>query len=428
MSDCCGDTPISNLKADLTNGTAGYRRYNYFRFDNPQSPVPAQIQDVEEVRRFFIDFDFVPYAGTERYTSHALQAFLLSLSGLSPTQSGIIQAKKRMAFGGKVQIIRRDDPTFDLGEPAPATDAEKRQFFEFLNLIQIFDVADNRISVRDLVKYQFENDEGNGNFYFEMVRVDVRGEKMFRVYDYDPTHCLYVATNPGDPRYIAVSPIWTTDYINRNPPKVLPVYPYWSDDGQGVQRTIVHIKNGNYTWYGRPISQASILDQFLEFQNADYKSKHTATNFVGQALIEVEDADQDGGLLDDSTAQTDGFRDAVDQFGKNFTNEARKPQRVLLMSRPAGAKQAFVFQFNPNTQEQWFKVTSEDARDNILRSHGFPGHLLGIDMATGFSSNIYLDVFEIYDATMNKDIQTEFAATVNDIIVKEAAMFSGWIR
>jgi len=422
MADCCGENGVSNVKQDLSGFTRSYRT---FRFDNPKGPVPAQIVDAEEYARLFKTFPdvFIPYAGTSNHTSHALLAFLLSLGELSPTQSGVIQAKKRLAFGGKVKIIRRSDDTFDIGEVDPASTAETNQFIEFLKLIDIKDNSGQSISVRDLSKYQLEDDEGCGNIYFEIVKSQVQGQKSFKVYTHRPTDVLYYATKKDEPRFVAVSPIWSVDYLIRHPLTPLPVYPNWIEDENGAMRTMVHVKNGNYTWYGRPGSIASMLDQFLEFQNADYKSKQTATQFVGQALIEVEDADTSNTILDDAAAQDQGFADTVDQFGKNFTNEAQKPQRVLLMSRPYGAKQAFVFQFSPNTQENWFKETAEEAEVNILKSHSFPKTLLGMPVSTGLDSSVYLDIFEIYNATVNTDIQTEFAAIINDIIVREAAEF-----
>lgn len=421
MAECCGDNGTTNIKEDLYTGFGQASRT--FRFDLPKSPIPAQIEDAEEFRRFFKTYPdlFIPYAGTSTYTSHSLLAFLISLAELSPTQSGVIQAKKRLAFGGKVKIVRRSDPVFDLGEPTPATTGESKQFFDFLQQIQIYDNGGGLISVRDLAKYQLEDDEASGNVYFELVRTEFMGQRSFKVYTHRPTNIMYFAQE--EPRMIAVSPIWTTDYLYRNRPDILPVYPNWIDDGNGSQRTMVHIKNGNYTWYGRPGSIASILDQFLEFQNADYKSKQTATQFTGQALIETEDENPGTSLLNDQDAQDSGFRDTVDRFAKNFTNESSRPQRVLLMSRPYGAKQAFVFQFSPNTQENWFKVTGEEAENNILKAHSFPKHLLGMPTSTGLSNNVYLDVFEIYDVSVNRDIQTEFAANINDIIVKEAAEF-----
>ena len=425
MSVDCAVENGTNLKQDLLQ-SARRRVSAILEFDNPVSPIPEQIRDPEEYRRLFggIERLFVPYAGNDRYTAHGLLDFLYNLAEISPTQSGVIEKKQRYAFGGKVKIVSRQDPEFDLGETPEVPPQEQKKFLQdFLPLIEIYDNSGQRVSVRDLARYQLADDERCGNFYFEICMTQVRGVKTFKVYTHDPRFCTYVVTPKGAQRYIAVSPIWTLDYLLRHPPAVLPLYPTFEKEG-GVQRTIVHVKNGNLAWYGRPGSVASVLDQFLEFQNADYKVKHTHTNFVGQALIEVEGAPGTPTIVNDVQARDQGFDDASVQFAHNFSNVASNPQRVLLMERPMGAKEAFVHEFKPNTQEQWFRFSGEDARDNILKSHGgFPKMLFLGEGASGFSTDMFLDQFEVYEATTNTDIQTEFAAAINDIIFKEAVKF-----
>jgi hypothetical protein len=422
----CNDSTITNIKTTL----AGYgrrRRYSALRFDSPVNPVPGEIRDAKEYRRLFGGFQrvFVPYAGNERYTSHALLNFLYTLAEVSPTQSGVIGKKARYAFGGKVKVVRRQDKDFDIGEVLPVDPATQTDFIrEFLPLIEIHDQSLQRISVRDLARFQFADDEKCGNFYFEIVKTTVGSAKNFKVYTHDPRHCAYLPTDDNEPRYIAITPIWTIDYLLRNPPAIVSAYPNWQVDSDGTERTIVHIKNGNYVWYGRPGSIASILDQYLEFQNADYKCKHTSTSFMGQALIEIEAAPGMPSLNNDTAAQESGFGDATQEFADNFTNVGDNPQRVLLMERPVGAKEAFVHEFDINTHEGWFTQTGTDAEANILKSHdGFPKLLFTGEGGTGFSTQEFLQQFEVYDATTNKDIQTEFAAAINDIIFKEAVGF-----
>lgn len=401
------------------------RNASYIRFQNPESPIPAQIEDGEEYARFFKAFRqvFVPYAGTNNHSSHSLLHFLLSLSELSPTKAGIIRAKKFFAFGGKVKIARRDDPVFDIGEVKEVSLAESSQFLDFLKLIQIYDASESLISVRDLSEIWLEDDEGCGNFYFEMVRSTVGNQKAFHVYTHEPTHCLYLATNKYEPRYIAVSPYWTIDYLNRKGFDVLPVYPNWSDSGDGLHRTMVHIKTGNYTWYGRPGDVATMLDQFYEFQNADYKTKATANHFMSQALIEVEDGE--GDIIDDEAAENAGYPSTARQLELNFSNESRRPQRVMMMTRPPGAKEAFVHEFKPATNEKWLRTTGEDAEKNILKAHAFPRRFIGIDSTTGFSTAVFLDEFETLLSPLIAKIQQEIADVFNSYIVKEASDFFG---
>ena len=424
--DCADSTLTGNIKATLAN-SGRRRRYSALRFDSPVNPVPAEIRDAKEYRRLFggLKNIFVPYAGNERYSSHALLNFLYTLAEVSPTQSGIIGKKQRYAFGGKVRVVRRQDKDFDIGDVQEVDQATQLRFIrEFLPLIEILDNSQQRISVRDLARFQLSDDERCGNFYFEIVKSSVGSAKTFRVFTHDPRHCAYLPTDKDEPRYVAITPIWSFEYMLRNPPAVVSVYPNWQVDQDGTERTIVHIKNGNFVWYGRPLSVASILDQYLEFQNADYKCKHTSTSFMGQALIEIEQAPGMPALNNDTAAQENGFGDATEEFAANFTNIADNPQRVLMMERPAGAKEAFVHEFTLNTQESWFTASATEAANNILKSHdGFPKILFLGEGATGFSSDEFLQQFEVYDATTNKDLQTEFAAAINDIIFKEAVAF-----
>lgn len=425
MSDCT-DSTIPNIKTTLA-GLGRRRRYSALRFDNPVSPIEQQIRDAKEYRRLFGGMQniFVPYAGTGQYSAHVLLDFLFRLAESSPTQSGVIGKKSRYAFGGKVKVIRKQDPEFDIGEVQEVDQTTQTRFVtEFLPLIEIFDNSMQRISVRDLARFQFADDEKCGNFYFEIVKTTVGSAKTFKVFTHDPRHCAYIPTDDNEPRYLAISPIWNIEYLLRNPPAVVATYPNWQIDSDGVERTIVHVKNGNYVWYGRPLSIASILDQYLEFQNADYKSKHTSTSFMGQALIEIEAAPGMPSLNNDTAAQENGFSDATAEFAENFTNVSDNPQRVLLMERPFGTKEAFVHEFDINTHEGWFSSTGQEAESNILKSHdGFPKLLFTGDGGTGFSTQEFLQQFEVYDATTNTDIQTEFAAAINDIIFFEAVNF-----
>lgn len=416
---------VQTAKDVYYNQDIAGRQSSYIRFQNPESPIPAQIEDGEEYARFFKTFRevFVPYAGTNNHTSHSLLHFLLSLSELSPTQAGVIRAKKFFAFGGKVKVARRDDPVFDIGEIGEVSASEQQSFLDFLKLIQIYDASDNLISVRDLAEFWLQDDEGCGNLYFEIVKAQVGNEKVFRVYTHSPTHCLYLATNKYEPRYIAISPYWTIDYLNRKGFDVLPVYPNWSDNEDGVMRTIVHIKSGNYTWYGRPISIASMLDQFFEFQNADYKTKAVANHFMAQALIEFEDGE--GSMIDDEAPKNAGFPSFARQMELNFTNESKRPQRVMAVTRPPGAKEAFVHEFKPQTSETWSRTTGEDAEKSILKTHAFPRRFIGIDSTTGFSTAVFLDEFETLLSPLITKIQQEVADIFNTYIVKEAAEFFG---
>jgi len=418
LNDCCGNgaTEKYNPKA------APSRRARYLRFASPQNPVPAQITDAGELKAFFSKYGdvYVPYSSSDEGTGHALQSFLLSLADLSATQNAVIRSQRSHAFGGPVGIEEKTDPVYNLGEKRELSEAEKRTYYEFVKTVLVFGADDQRINFRTLAQYQFNDWKGAGQYFFEMVRTETLGVRSFMTHTHSPLNCLYLATDKGEQRFIAISPEWTLGYTQKHPPRILPLYPTWARDPDGTERTIVHVKHGNYPWYGRPDSIASILDQFFEFQNADYKNKQTASAFIGQVFIEVEDENPEYSLGND-TANEDGFSDLAEQFGQNYTNEAMRPQRVVLATRPYGSQPAHIFQFSPNTNENWFVQTEQIAENNIIKANAWSKRLMDLDVSNGLSTDVYLDVFSIFSATVINDIQEGISDPINNIILAEAA-------
>ena len=236
-------------------------------------------------------------------------------------------------------------------------------------------------------------------------------------------HCLYVATDMGQQRWIAISPIWREDYLLKYPAQYVPLYPAWVRDGV-VERTIIHVKNGDNMWYGRPSTIGALMDKYYEFQASDYKSKQTANAFIGQVFIEVEDTDPQYDMGEESAMQ-DGYESLSDQFANNHTNRAEQPQTVVLSTRPYGSSPAFVFQFTPNTNEGWYKKTQEIAESNIIKAHGISKRIMGMDVSAGMNTNAYFEEFEILSATVFQDIQETISEPINNIILAEAALHFG---
>lgn len=410
----CDDGTTDNIKERLKR-----QKRPTTRFASAKNPIPEQIKDAQEYEKFFKTYKdtFIPYAGTDKYTAHSLLGFLMSLRDLSPTQAACIRSKNTYCLGGEVDIVKRYNPVFKVERNTEVSESEKEQFIEFVESVRFHAYDRSDISVRRFAKLLRQDIEASGNTYIELVFVDVGGVRQAHAYLHSPTDCLYLVTKAGEPRQIAVSPIWSEQYIRENPPDVLPVFPNYRIE-RGQARTLIHWKEGNYKYYGRPGSMSSILHQFLEFQNADYLNKATASQFTGQAFIEVE---HEGGINDEE-AQDDGFQDFADQMEQNFTMKGDDPQTVLVSARPIGSQPAFVFQFKPNTNQDWYKVTNEEAEKMILKSHAWPGRFIKDDQASGLSTNVFLDVFEINSVTTIREIQHDTGELINTILA-EAAKF-----
>lgn len=410
MGQYVGQDQYSNIKTRAADRheRSGVRPY----MRALQSPIPATIKDADEYARFFKQAKdvFIPYSGTSEYSSHGLLGLLLALRELSPTTSGVLLAKKRFALSGKINIIRQADEVFDIGDVEQASEAEKNNFKDFASEVFWRDLSGKPVSPRQIGKWISDDLESTGNAYLEVILTETQGVKSAYVDILRPEDCLYMHTSPGEEQLIAVSPIWTSEYINRNPPRILPVYPALGEVEDAV-RTIIHVKEGNYSYYGRPQALAGLNYQYFEWQNSDYLNKTAYSQFSGQVFIEVEDAEQIAGQ--DIDAEDSGFQNFAQQAQSNLTNKADDLQTLLISSRPYGAKPAFIFQFSPNSNENWYTVTNDEAERQICKSHGFPRRLVGLEASSGLSSNVFLDVLRTFSPTLFRELQQRVEAPIN---------------
>jgi hypothetical protein len=395
------------------------------RLAKRQSPIPAQIRDSEEFSKFFKFYKdvFIPYAGTHNQSSQGLLTFLLTLKELSPTKCAIIKSKKQVALSGKIDITRKADPDFNLEQNNEASTTEKLALYEFIKEnLEFRGVGNERLSLKQFAHACFEMDETCGNYYVLISKVETAGQRQIQYRIIPPDECLYLATQEGDPKLIAVSKIWDLNYIQRNPIKKYAVYPNFLEDDEGVERSVYHCKSGSYRWYGRPDDIGSLLYQFLEFQNVDYLNTQTEGNFTGQALIELEEGEGES-IIDDADAQESGFDSFADQMQESFSNKSDDPLTIMMLSRPYGAKNAFVYQFSPNTNEQWYKVTNDESERQILKANNWPKKLLGMAEASGLSTNEFMDVFKIANVTSIRDIQQKSEYAFNSVLLPIAYEF-----
>jgi len=384
--DCCEETQPTNPKKDVfprrKKASKGLDLYKI------QNPIPEEIRDIEELTLFFDKYKLVPFAGTSKHTGHALLYWYLMLAQLSPTHSACISKKLKYAVGGRGTFIRAEDPQWDLGEEnTPLTTAEKVQYRDALNDFVIFENG-----VTDFHRRIGWSYEATGNAWIELVYSEVVGVGKVTLKAHKVTNVLYLKSKAGEARRVAVSPIWTDDYLRKHPFREVPIYPNFEQDEDGNLRTMFHLKNGDNDWYGRPESQGSDLYKYREVQDATYLIKQAGSNFVGQLIMEIED-DQ----LDDaeSDAQKAGFGSLTDRFSKNYTAQADDPASVVITARPFGSRPMFVFQVKPNTNEAWYQTVGDINEAKIMQSHGCTPRFMGKEVAGGFSQDVFISDYVI---------------------------------
>ena len=204
-----------------------------------------------------------------------------------------------------------------------------------------------------------------------------------------PANVKYIATEKGEQRFVAISPVWSFDYLSKNPPAVVPLFPAFLQMEDGTTRSIIHHKNGKNDWYGRPPAWPSWQYMYREFQDASYLIKVTHSNFSGQIILEVEDDNPDRA---DEEARKEGYLGEADRMQKNFSNEADEPQTIMYMVRPSGSRPAFVKQIEPNTSHEYYQTNGEVSAGKIREAHSWPRKLMDSTEASGLSTNTFIDV------------------------------------
>jgi len=380
--DCC-DVDLSKINVHEHGSKAHKKKATMFEWANKRNPLQEQIKDTEQLKWTFERYPLIPFAGTSFWSGHSLLSFMLSMTANSTTHGACIVSQRKFAFGGKLQVTKNADSIFDFEEET-VSDELKKKFSKFIKTIRL-----NTTDIKQLSENIFTSYKATGNAYFTMTRSETLGVKSVSLNFYQPDTCCYIDTKKSQDKLIAISNCWEYDYLEKNPPTIVPLYPNFIKRRSGEEVTMFHLKDTT-DWYGRPDSISSYLYQYREFQDVNYLMLECDNGFTGKVFIEVEDGDPE---LDDVDAP-DQLDDIIEQFENSFTNKGDNPLSIMFMTRPTGAQQAYIHQFKPNTNEKFFEISSDISERKILISHSWSARLLGESKAAGLSTNLFTDELE----------------------------------
>jgi hypothetical protein len=375
-----------------------------------ENPIPEEIRDTEELKSVIDKFKLVPYAGNDKHTGHNTLNWYLMLAKLSPTHGGAIEKLTKYAVGGRAMFARSENPDYDIGEETqPLTRAEKERYEAAITQFIEF-----KGGVRDYHRLLTASLKATGNAWVEMSVADRAGQRRVSLRFVKQQNVMYRKSASDEMRFGVISPIWTDEYLKKNEPSVIPLYPNFVKV-DGVQKTLFHLKNGDFNWYGRPDSQSADLYKYREVQDAMYIVKQAANNFTGQLIIELEDDGQDP-AIDETGAWQAGFNSFADRMIENYTQRGKDPMSVFVTSRAFGAKPMFVFQVAPNTNEKWYVETGKMSENYILGSHGCTLRFMGKEAANGFSTDAFVADYVMNMEPVINDLRTTVMVFSNSIL------------
>ena len=394
-----------------------------FNFAEVKNPISMEIKDPKDVVKMFNRWPLVPYSGSLSGSTHGLLYFLNSSRFISPTLGACHESIKTYIFGGKMGVRAKVDSEFDIGEEIEELSLEnKRAYVAFIKSLDLKGLSFTKLSCN-----LYDSFKGNGNYWLEVIHTETAGVKQTSICYHPTENCCYWATEKGKDKIAAISPVWTDQYLRKNPPTLVPLYPNYGKSKDGTLRTLIHVKNGNFEWYGRPDWIGAWVNVYREYQDSDYLVKAAANRFTGEVFIEIEEDDiENDNLLDDEDAIESGFDSVTDRIEKNFTSKSDDPQTIMVTTRPFGAGKAFVYQFKPVTNEKFFETTSKINRQKLIENNQWSERLLGNSVSEGFSKDSHLAELKVKDVSVLSSYRNNIGYGVN-LAISEAAKFQGMI-
>lgn len=324
-------------------------------------------------------------------------------------------------FGGIVKIVERKDSIFEIeNNQIDASEQISKSFVGFIkNEISFFGLNQKPLNLREFSKLIWLMKKKAGFVFIEVVETVVRGVAATSVFVHHPLTTLFLLTGKSEPKMIGVSPVWTYEYIQRKPPRLVPLYPRKVKQGSTTS-TMMLVSSDERSWYGLPDSVSTMFHQYAEFQQAEYVTKQTHNKFMGEVFIEVEDANPD--TYSSPTQDVSPVKELRDKLNEEHTNRGLQPSSMVVSTRPFGAKQAFVFQFEPNNNSDWYLNMAEWSRDYIISANGWSKRMMGINESSGLSTNTFIDEFKIKDVLTIQPEQSCIDRIINTIIEDAAKL------
>lgn len=399
---------VYNPKANTTTRTKG----SVFAFKDLENPIALEIVDPSDISKTYKEYPIVPYAGTLDASNDGLLYFLNSMVDLSATLGACVKSIRTYSLGGKLGIEYVNDLDFIFEDEEIELEAGlSRRYVEFIKENITFR---DGVTLSEVYRTNYKELKSNGNIWMEVICTNIGGVKKSYINHYKTKNCRFII-NKDDPnnKYVAISKSWGYNYLRKYPPKVVPKYPL-VEEVDGGFKTMIHVAEGSHDWYGRPDWLAAWLHCYREFQDVSYMTKLAGKDFVGQHLIEIEDDNVELDDIDNDTeAINGGHSNIVDKLEERMSANSDDPQRIIVMTRPHGAKEAFVYSFPAHTKEDFYKISSDLARQKIIENNEWSERLLGNSVVSGFAEDVFMSELKIKEVGVLEDIRTQLSSPIN---------------
>lgn len=351
-------------------------------------PLDDELKDSEKAKRLYKDLCYIPfYEGSD-----VTLKFFEKMSKLSPTHGACLSNIKDYVLGGEFTVSKKRN---GVSRPNKDYSVDETQFNGYWDFVESFTSGDELMECGEDV---YNNISTYGNDFLEVIRTEVDNTKYLFYKSHPADSCRYVSTEKGEMKLVLISPIWDLEYIRKNPPDIIPVYPFFTEESGNTSRTLIHTKNksAGRQWYGDPMGIASLFFWFLDYQLGYYAvdgyfNKWIATIFF-ETFGDEEDEDNDG-----------SFGDAIED---TFTQKGKNRKRVMHRNT-SGDKETKIHEFSPHTEEGFHQAMKEIAEAEVYKGHKWHPVLMQSTPGSLGQSNEFREIAKNKDKTVIKPWQNK---------------------
>lgn len=370
---------------------------NLMKLD-PENPIP--IQYGSDVFYSTTTKKYLPFLGKrDNLPNLLLEAFLTS-----PTHAACINTISDAVIGNGLVVKDKENIDKDL-----------------LNWMK--KVNQKRQSLKKILALIVKGERMQGNQFIEVVRGSVAGKKYMKIHLHSMLHCR-LGEVPDDsdddlPKSVLISkefakkgyiykrddateiPLWYDEEVGKNA--------FWKKRDDGSESTMIHFKNEvpGVDYYGLPESCASIRNQVMEGNSAQYNIDNFENNMIlGGMLIFKSSMTQE-------EAQKQAKEIMMTHVGKGKTG------RIAVVSSEEGIEAVEFKTFETQKEGSWIELDKRN-EEKIISAHNWDSTLAGINRSSslGNGSSYIRAVYDVKETTLLKPLRTEVIENVVKPIMK----------
>ena len=236
-----------------------------------------------------------------------------------------------------------------------------------------------------------------GNFFLEIAVY--KGRPL--LFHQDASRCRITKPNKGGKQSVIISKNW--EQHNKEYDKVLPLYPDFAEDENGILRSIFHGYDYEPTFehYGVPSYVAGLTSARIGYKTGNWNEDRLNNSFQPSGIMQIVDENATGEELAQLT------RDLKNQY-------AGKAGQVLFFAGNSAGSSSFTPMRSDN-EGDWLNLHNVSKND-MVTAHSWFISLAGLDYSTGLSSERVLSEYAIALSTIIEPEQARLLGIVGNIL------------